>query len=52
MGGLRAEFGGLRSDQRADFRTLLTLILGLGGMTLTIGLGLLGVLAKGFHWLN
>jgi hypothetical protein len=26
--------------------------LGLGGLTLTIGPGLLGVLAKGFHWLN
>ncbi len=49
---LRSKMRDLRADQRAGFRTLLGMIFALGGLSLTIGLGLLGVMAKGFHWLN
>jgi hypothetical protein len=46
---MRAE---MRADQRADFRTLLAMIADIGGLTLTVGLGLRGVMGKGFHRLN
>lgn len=42
---LKGEIAGLRSDGRTDFRWLLTLMLG-------FGIGILGLLAKGFHWLG
>lgn len=40
---VRGEIAGLRAEYRADFRWLLGIMLGIGG-------GLLGALAKGFHW--
>lgn len=40
---LRTEMRALRADQRSDFRWLLGIIL--GGYV-----GLLGVMAHGFHW--
>lgn len=42
-GEFQAELRALRADQRADYRWLL-------GITLGMGAGLLGALAKGFHW--
>ena len=43
LADMRAEIRALRADQRSDFRWLLGIIL--GGYV-----GLLGVMAHGFHW--
>jgi len=40
---LRTEMRGLRSEQRTDYRWLLSIMLGVGG-------ALLAAMAKGFHW--
>lgn len=41
---LRTEMRQLRTDQRSDFRLTWGALIGLG-------LGLAGLMAKGFHWL-
>jgi chromosome segregation ATPase len=49
LGGLKTEVKELRGDLRADFRWLLSLMI--GGL---VGLGGLlgGLMAKGFHWIT
>jgi hypothetical protein len=51
LSGVRGEMRDLRNDQRSDFRTLLGFLIGVGGLVLSLGIALLGVVAKGFHWL-
>ena len=41
----------IATEQRSDYRWLLAIVLGGFGMMLTAYIGLLGVMAKGFHWL-
>ena len=41
----------LDSNYRSDFRWLVGIMLGGFGMLLTSYLGLLGVIAHGFHWI-
>ena len=41
--GMRLELTALRSDQRADFRLLISLIIAISGAGL-------GIMAHGFHW--
>jgi len=41
----------IAADQRSDFRMLVRFMAGLFGVTVTVGIGLLGVMAHGFHWL-
>lgn len=43
IASLTTEMRALRTDQRNDYRWLLSLMIGVGG-------GLLAAMAKGFHW--
>lgn len=48
---MRTDIRDIRRDMRSDFHWLLTLMIGGFGMTLTGFIALLGVLARGFHWI-
>lgn len=41
----------LAAEQRSDFRWLLGVMMGATGTVLAAMMGLLGVMAHGFHWL-
>lgn len=49
--GVERRLDSLATEHRSDFRWLLGVMLAGFGTMLTGGLGLLGVMARGFHWL-
>lgn len=48
---MRDDARAIRTEQRADYRWLLGITLGIGGGLFVLGLGLMGVMAHGFKWL-
>lgn len=49
--GVERRLDSLATEHRSDFRWLLGVMLAGFGTMLTGGLGLLGIMARGFHWL-
>ncbi len=47
---LQSDLSSFAREQRADFRTLLVIMISCFGAVLAANIGLLGVMAKGFKW--